>query len=78
MEFFELMFRSFWTFLGFIILIGVVLTFLYGLYERPMRHHVMMKHGYPPEHCDADGNFPAEDDDEETTKDNENYPDHGG
>jgi len=27
------------------------------LINRPLRHLNIWKHGYPPEHCDADGDF---------------------
>jgi len=32
------------------------------LVNRPLRHWTIRKHGYPPAHCDADGDFKTEDD----------------
>ena len=62
-DFLDFVFRSFWTFIGFAIILGIVVQFLYSLIynpiQRTLRHRVMMKHGYPPKHCDADGNYPT-------------------
>ena len=30
--------------------------------NRPLRHMNIRKHGWPPPHCDADGDFKSEDD----------------
>lgn len=43
--------------------LAFVLTWLIGFYvvalvNRIMRHWNIHKHGYPPAHCDADGDFP--------------------
>lgn len=50
-----------WKFLGCLImvsvLLGLPLTFLINLINRILRHWGIRKHGYPPPHCDADGDF---------------------
>ena len=35
----------------------IVLQFTISLVNRIMRHWNIRKHGYPPPHCDADGDF---------------------
>ena len=44
-------------------ILGSVLNFIFLIYNRTIRHLNIRKHGWPPEHCDADGDF--EDTDEE-------------
>lgn len=56
----EIIFRSFWTFIGFAILFSMLLSFLFLLWNRFWRHWNIRKHGYPPPHCDADGDFESE------------------
>lgn len=63
MKFFEFILGDFWVFIGFVILFGMVLDFILKFYNRTMRHWNIRKHGYPPQHCDADGDFRVEDDD---------------
>ncbi len=65
MTFLEFTFRSFWTFIGVLILISVPLNFLFRVWNRFWRHLSIRKHGYPPAHCDADGDFPKKKDDDE-------------
>ena len=55
-EFLEFTFRSFWTFIGVLILISVPLNFLFKMWNRFWRHMSIRKHGYP-QNCDADGDF---------------------
>jgi len=57
MELINFIFKSFWTYFGFAILLGMVLNFLLQLWNRFWRHKNIRKHGYPPQHCDADGDF---------------------
>jgi len=57
MEFLKFILSDFWIFLGFIIVLGTVLDFILKMYNRTMRHWNIRKHGYPPQHCDADGDF---------------------
>jgi hypothetical protein len=57
MEIIELIFRSFWSFAGSAIIIGAVLKTIMFMWNRLFRHMNIRKHGYPPSHCDADGDF---------------------
>jgi len=56
---------GFARFLGYWILIstiiGVPAKVLTILINRPLRHWNIRKHGYPPQHCDADGDFKESD-----------------
>ena len=56
-EFFEFVLSNFWIWLGFILILGETLNFLVKIVNRIMRHCNIRKHGYPPAHCDADGDF---------------------
>lgn len=47
-------------FLGLVI-IQALATVLFRLPNRILRHRNINKHGYPPPHCDADGDFKKED-----------------
>ncbi len=55
MEFFNLIFKSFWTFVGFSMLMYLTFNFMLLSFNRFLRHWTIKKHGYPPEWCDADG-----------------------
>jgi hypothetical protein len=48
---------GFWPFVGCMILLSVPLNFVFILVNRFLRHWNIRKHGYPPAHCDADGDF---------------------
>lgn len=61
----EFIFSDFWIWLGFTIIFLSGVIFFYQLFSRTMRHKVLMKHGYPPPHCNADGNAPDDDEDED-------------
>jgi len=42
--------------------IGIILTSIFnGCINRPLRHMNIRKHGWPPAHCDADGDFRVKD-----------------
>ena len=56
-EFLKYVFSNFWAWLGFVIVFGMILRFLFLLYNRPFRHANIRKHGWPPPYCDADGSF---------------------
>jgi len=55
-EFLKYVFSSFWMWLGFVIVVGMILNFIFKVYNRALRQRNILKHGYPPE-CDADGAF---------------------
>jgi hypothetical protein len=57
MELLEIIFRSFWHFIGFMMLLSVIAQFLFIMWNRTLRHWNIRKHGYPPKWCDADGDF---------------------
>ncbi len=51
-------------FLTFFLAVGiceVLIAVLYRLLNRIMRHWNIRKNGYPPEYCDADGDFKPKD-----------------
>lgn len=51
------MFQSFWHFASCACLLSGGVKFLFLVWNRFMRHLNIHKHGYPPAHCDADGDF---------------------
>lgn len=58
--------HGFWYFIGYLIMISIILgipakVILFAI-NRPLRHWTIMKYGYPPNHCDADGDFKKEED----------------
>lgn len=53
----DLMFNGFWAFIGGCILLSMAGTFLMFIWNRFWRHWNIRIHGYPPPHCDADGDF---------------------
>ena len=55
MTFLEFTFRSFWTFIGMLLLIGAFTNIIYKSWAVFWRHRTVSKHGYPPQHCDSDG-----------------------
>ena len=55
---------GFWHFVGYWIMIALIMgiperSIIY-LINRPFRHYTLKKHGYPPRHCDADGDIKDE------------------
>jgi len=52
---------GFWKFIGYWILLGMIIGIpskvIIVAINRPLRHWNIRKHGYPPAHCDADGDF---------------------
>lgn len=63
-EFLELTFRSFWHFVGMTILLNGLAYFIINciikIYGRTMRCLMVRKHGWPPSHLDADGDWKPE------------------
>lgn len=58
---FELLLSDFWVFIGGIIILSLIFTFVANILNMIWRHWNIWKHGYPPPHCDADGDFKQED-----------------
>ena len=56
-EYLEFMFSGFWVFIGCFMVLTVPFRVITYIYNRTLRHWNIRKHGYPPEHCDADGDF---------------------
>jgi hypothetical protein len=65
MHFLEFMFSGFWVFVGMMMLIALMIKGVYALWCRLLRVFTMHKHGYPPPHCDGDGDFTKVEDDED-------------
>jgi len=64
-------FTSFWPWLGFMCILSLIAGTILGLYNRKLRHERIMHLGWPPEHCDADGDFKdADNDDDDDDDDN--------
>ena len=61
---------GFWNFIGYWIMIGLIvglpLNFILKLFNRLFRHWNIRIHGYPPPHCDADGDFKKEKKEDDT------------
>ena len=65
MKLIEFIFQNFWHWLGAMAILYVLVNFFANIINRLLRHGILRKHGYPPEHCDADGDARYVDDDEE-------------
>lgn len=57
LEILQLALSGFWQFVGTGLLLSLVLQFLFLCWNRLWRHMNIRKQGYPPMHCDADGDF---------------------
>ncbi len=55
LSFLEFTFTSIWHFAGISILLTTCLNFVFKFWNSFWRHQNIRKHGYPPAHCDADG-----------------------
>lgn len=55
LELFKFFFSSFWYFIGFIMVLHLVLTFLTNLWIKFWALWAIRKQGYPPPHCDGLG-----------------------
>lgn len=60
MKLLEFIFSGFWTFLGCLIILNGILRCPVIIINRILRSWNIRKHGWPPEHCDADGDFKVE------------------
>ena len=54
---------GFWQFVGCWVMVGLILgipsRLIFVLMNRIYRHRNIRKHGWPPSHCDGDGDFPS-------------------
>ncbi len=64
MEILKFIFSNFWIWLGFTFIFFNICYGMYKLIVKTLRHRVLMKHGYPPEYCNVDGEFKNEIEDE--------------
>ena len=51
------MFSGFWAFVGSCVILAGIGQFILIMWNRFFRHWNIRKHGWPPPHCDADGDF---------------------
>jgi len=51
----QLINSSFYPFVKFCIILCIILRFLFVCWRKFLRTLNIRKHGYPPNHCDADG-----------------------
>ena len=58
MTIYDFMSDSPWLAFFLALIIAVVMKFTFAMViNRPLRHMNIRKHGWPPAHCDADGDF---------------------
>ena len=63
LEILKFMFQSFWHFVGCALLLNGCSNLIFLIWNRFWRHLSIRKNGYPPPHCDADGDFKSADQD---------------
>jgi hypothetical protein len=54
-EFIKIATSGLWQFVGCAIILGIVLQTILGIIHKIIRCITISKNGYPPQHCDADG-----------------------
>lgn len=64
-EFFKYILSDLGPFIGFAIILYIVLQFIFKSYNRFLRYKNIKNQGWPPPHCDADGDFKKEEKDED-------------
>lgn len=64
--FFEIATSGLGPFLACLILTTVPICTIANIFNRYWRHKTMQKIGYPPPHCDADGDFKPEQENDES------------
>ena len=52
---------DFWIFIGCFMVLSAFIKAIFGTINKIFRHWNIRKHGYPPMHCNADGDFKKED-----------------
>lgn len=53
----EFALQSFWYFIGCLIIFTICANLIIQIWARFWRYWTIRKQGYPPPHCDADGDF---------------------
>jgi len=60
-DFFKLMLSGFWQFVGGMCILSLILHYganlILQIVHKSIRQKTIMKQGYPPPHCDGDGDF---------------------
>lgn len=56
-EVFKLALSGFWAFWGVLIILALLCNFILQIIHKIIRAITISKHGYPPPHCDGDGDF---------------------
>jgi hypothetical protein len=54
-DFLEIALSGFWSFVGTWILLSAIIQCLFNCWNRWLRSRNIKHHGWPPPHCDADG-----------------------
>jgi hypothetical protein len=65
MAFLEFCVKDIWNFIAVFLLLGMIGTGINNVIQAILRHFAILKHGYPPAHCDANGSCYDEDKDDE-------------
>lgn len=55
MELLKFVLSDLWIFIGFTIIFSIPFYAIVTVCQLLLRHSTMRKQGYPPRHCDADG-----------------------
>lgn len=66
MEILNFIFGNIWHFLGFLLILIATLHFVTNTINMFLRYFTLRRHGYPPTHCNVDGDLAFT---EETSKD---------
>ena len=64
-EFLKFVFSGFWMWLGFFLILSLLTNFVVRMFKVALAQGNIRRHGYPPGHCDANGEFPKIDEEEE-------------
>lgn len=56
-EIIQTAFKSFWHFAGVALLFFGLLTFITNMFRKFLNYLTIRKNGYPPEHCDVEGDL---------------------
>lgn len=65
MEALRFIFSDVWIWIASTITMYVIFRFIINLTDSILRHRTLRKNGYPPIHCDVDGNFREDKEDED-------------
>lgn len=60
MTFLEFAFQSLGHFIGVFFLLSLLIGYPVSIINRKIKHNTLRRMGYPPAHCDIDGDFAKE------------------